>query len=444
MAMRNGAAVMLCTLLTGLMALTAQGQSWPRTLSSDDRIYGLAMVWQDVNTMGITAEQPGQPDPDSLFRAFIPLVIRSANDYEYYRLLQRFAASFNDAGTFVSLPKALSDSVSSPPLIIKEIRGRFFVVNSDKALTQKIPIGSEVLRVNGFEIRSFLEEEVLPYVSAGTPQAKMLSALDVVLDGWVNTQVLLNYVTPDNRNLNEMFVRSRPRRVQWERPIADSRPVLLSWPKPDIALITINSFDRDILKNFPHSRQFSKANRVILDLRNSGQPVHTGVPAVLAMRFLDSTTLVLPGFGMRNIPFSFPELDEGLTEFYGMIMKTTRYEYTEGDTLPVEHFGDTIRQPVTVLIGPGTANGAEAFLKFLQREPGRVVLIGEPTAGSAAHSISQKLPGGGIIHTNIRYEAFSDDDIIIPMPLLPDIPVSPDIKSILNGEDLPLKEAMRN
>jgi hypothetical protein len=442
--MRNFAAVLLCIMITGLMPLAVQGQTWPRTLNSDERIYGLAMVWQEVNTLGITAEHPGQPDPDSLFRVFIPLVIRSANDYEYYRILQRFAASFNDAGTSVKLPAMMADSIVSPPLMIREIRGRFYVVNGDRQLTQKIPVGSEVLRINGFEIRGYLEEEVLPYVSAGTPQAKMLAALEVVLDGWVNTQVLLNYVTPDNRNMNEMFMRSRPRRVQWERPIPDAQPVVLSWPKPDIALITVNSFDKDILKNFPHSRQLSRARAVILDLRNSGQAIYTGVPAVLAMRFLDSATLLLPGYGRRNIPFDFPELDEGLTQFFGMIMRDTRYAYTDGETVPVEHNGDTIRQPVTALIGPGTANGAEAFLKFLQREPGRVVLIGEPTAGSAAHSTRLRLPGGGTLHTNIRYEAFSDDDLIIPMPLQPDIPVSPDIKSLLNGEDLPLKEAMRN
>ncbi|MFO7723184.1 MAG: S41 family peptidase, partial [Bacteroidales bacterium] len=331
----------------------------------------------------------------------------------------------------------------SPPLMIREIRGKFYVVNADRQLAQKIPVGSEVLRVNGFEIRAFLEEEVLPYISAATPPAKMASALGVMLDGWVNTQVLLNYVTPDNRNINEMFVRSRPRKINWERPIPDKQPVALSWPAPDIAVVTVNRFDEDILNHFPPARQLARASKVIIDLRNSGQPVHTGIAAELASRFTDSAFLVLPGHGMRNLPYFFAGMDWGLTQF-GSILSTTVYQYQDADTVHFVQTGDTIRQPVVILIGPGTANGAETFVKLLRQQPGRVVLIGEPTAGSAAFSAMEVLPGGGSVFTNIRYEAFSDDELLNPLPVLPDIPVSPDIKSLLNGEDLPLKEATRN
>jgi carboxyl-terminal processing protease len=266
------AALCVMLMLHGQPTVAQQGD---HALPTTERLFGLAKVWQEISRHSVAFAHRNDCDWDSLYRANIPLVIKSASDYEYYRTLQRFAATLNESGTVVTFPKYIADSLTTPPVVVKEIRGRFYITNTDKQLADKLPIGSEVLRINGFAIRTYLDQEVIPYISASTDHGRMAVALEVMLEGWVNTRVLLNCLTPDGRNINEMVDRAPRGKVQWVREQTSREPMILSWVNREVALITLNRITPATIAALPDARQLTRAKVVILDLRANHTHSHS-------------------------------------------------------------------------------------------------------------------------------------------------------------------------
>lgn len=415
-------------------------QNYPMGISQQEKLYGLSMLWQEVNCKFASHEKMSMIDWDSLYMAYIPFVIKSPNDYDYYTLLQRFAASAGDANTYVTIPSSLMDSILSPPIVIREIRGRFYVTNVDRRLAGRLPVGSEVVRINGFEIRSFLQSEVLPYISSGTAHHRMANALERLLDGWINTTLLMNYVTPDGRIRNEMFTRERHARVQWVRPGPDEKPVTLEWLNRETALISFNRIDEDVISGFPNSRQIGRATSIVIDLRNCNNYTSVGVVAELASRFADTSFLIFPGFSSRKPPFMFAEAGEVITEA-GKTVKSSLFAYHKPDTLFFTHSPESINHPLIVLTGPGTGNSAEHLLMMLRQSPGKITTIGEQTAGNMGTPLMTPLSGGGKLFVLARFDMYDYDPPVSIFGIEPDIAVVPDIKSLLNGEDVVLEKA---
>lgn len=417
------------------------GQNFPMSLNFNEKILGLSSIWQEVNYNFASHEKFMNRDFDSIYMSYIQLVVKSANDYEYYRLLQRFTASLNDANTFVSLPAYLSDSVTSPPVIIKEIRGRFYVTNVDRQLANRLPVGSEVTRINGFEIRSYLSSEVLPYIAAGTEHGKMAAALETILDGWINTNLLLNFITPDGKTHNEVFTRTRQRRVNWVREFPDDRPVKLDWLNRETALITVNRIDDKTLEQFPSPGQLVRATSLIIDLRNCNNTERIGIPAQIASLFADSNFMVLPGFNTRNLPYSFINPEGDLSKA-GSKSKNRFYAFHHPDTLFLPQSTERIPLPVILLAGSKTGNSAEHLIMMLKQVTTNITIIGEPSAGSIGSCLVTPLPGGGILSVLAKYDLYFKDAPAASIEITPHIFVTPDIKSLLNGEDVVMNKAL--
>ncbi len=434
--------ILFFALISLIFPLSGKGQTFPMTISSVEKVYGLSKIWQEIHHKSTSWNHVTVDEWDSLYKAFVPVVLKSANDYEYYRSLQQFSAHVRDANTWIQFPPEFSDSIVSPPIMIREIRSRYYVINVDKQLADKLPVGSEVTRVNGFDIMDFLQTNVYPFVAAATPQSLASDALDVMLAGWINTRVLLNYQTPDGRTVNELFDRKRPGRIQWARPVFDNRSVTLDWPAREIAVITINRFDADLLKNFPGSKQLSRAETVILDLRNSNSG-KIGIAADIAARFTDLPYLVLPGFGIRNYPYNYGGLDhETNLIYYGRMIKDDNYTRYAPDTLFITSCADSAMPALIILAGPGTGGTAEHFLFMIRQSPQRATILGEPTRGCSGESFAVPLPGGGSVMVNSRFDFYPDNELWIIKGIPPDIEVYNDIKSLLNGEDVVMNRAL--
>lgn len=430
------------TLILLLLLKTVGAQHYPSTLSAEERLYGLSLVWHHLTTTFAAPESHVVPDTDSLYREYISKVILSANDLMYYRTLQQFAAVFRDANTYVEMPRSLRDSLVTPPVIIKEVRGRFYITNVARSLADRIPVGSEVLRINGFEVSRYLQSEVFPYVPAGTPHGRMAKATALLLEGWINTRVMLNCLTPDGRTINEAVVREVNRNPQWVNPLPPSQPVDISPFNRDISVITINSWSSN-LNQLSANRHLSRATGIILDLRNFNQPVPLAEITSLAIRFIDLKEIALPGFALRGHPYTFQHLRDGLSKT-GTHAKVSGFRFIPPDTLTITaELAPDIRfsQPLIILTGPNTGNGAEHLLMMIRQQPFRATIIGERTAGATGASLKSSLPGGGALHVKARYDSYPYD-AWIDFGFPPDLHIPADIKSILNGEDLPMLKAL--
>jgi carboxyl-terminal processing protease len=430
------------TVILLLLLKSVYAQLYPSTLSAEERIYGLSLVWHHLTTTFAAPESHVSPDTDSLYRAYIAKVILSANDLDYYRTLQQFAAVFKDANTYVEMPRALCDSLVTPPVIIKEVRGRFYVTNVARGLAGQLPVGSEILRVNGFDVHNYLRSEVLPFVPASTPHGEMALATAQLLRGWRNTPVLLNCLTPDGRNINESIRRTQEQNVQWVNPLPPLQPLDVSIINRDIAVITLNRWSNEVKQLGAH-RQLSRTQGIIFDIRNFNQDVPFHDLAKLALLFSDQPQIILPGFALRSNSFSFFNLQYGLEKF-GQPTRVSKFQFIPTDTLvvmPEMIPANRLSQPLMILTGPNTGNGAEHLLMMLRQNPFRVTIIGETTAGATGAAHTSSLPGGGTLHVKARYDSYPYD-AWIDFGFPPDLHIPADIKSILNGEDLPMLKAI--
>jgi hypothetical protein len=147
----------------------------------------------------------------------------------------------------------------------------------------------------------------------------------------------------------------------------------------------------------------------------------------------------MPGYAIRAYPYRFNSTSP---ESFGQLMQTPDFIHLPGDTL-FRPANSPLPLPIAILAGPGTGDGAEHFLMLIKQGAPNLMVFGERTAGATGHSLSTTLPGGGKILVNVRFDNYLEDDWFRE-GFIPDVHVPLDLKSLLNGEDLPLINAIRH
>ncbi|GIU81571.1 MAG: hypothetical protein KatS3mg006_0635 [Pyrinomonadaceae bacterium] len=97
---------------------------------------------------------------------------------------------------------------------------------------------------------------------------------------------------------------------------------------------------------------------------------------------------------------------------------------------------------VVILIDYATGSTSEIFSAVLQ-ENGRAKIVGEQSAGVALTSVIETLPTGALFQYAIMDYKTPQNKTIEGIGVKPDIEVFQTRQALLNGEDLPLKEAIK-
>ncbi len=91
----------------------------PNKLSNEEKIYGLSKFWQEVNYNFVYLNKVDRTEWNKMYKKFILDVQETENDYEYYRILQKFCAYLKDGHTNVYFPKEIQDSIFNTNFIRK-------------------------------------------------------------------------------------------------------------------------------------------------------------------------------------------------------------------------------------------------------------------------------------------------------------------------------------
>lgn len=190
--------------------------------TSQDRVYILSTVWRNVRDNFAFPQHFQQADPDSLFRAFLPRVMKAESENEFSLLMTEFLAKFGDAHTRFF---AESQNATVPVQFIG-IDNKVYVRNIGKSLVKKIPIGSQLLKVDGVSVSDYLESKIYPYVSAANDDWKFRKSLDSFLNGEVGSEVTLEFLTPKHKTETPSFNRMEPRQLEaneWSKVLDQKR-----------------------------------------------------------------------------------------------------------------------------------------------------------------------------------------------------------------------------
>ncbi len=116
----------------------------PNTLTKAEKVYGLSKFWQEANYNFIYLNKIDRDEWNAEYKKLITEVQETANDYEYYRLLQKFCALLKDGHTGIRMPKAIDEKLLSTDfgeyrLFLTNIEGKAIVTQISVNKKKKFP-----------------------------------------------------------------------------------------------------------------------------------------------------------------------------------------------------------------------------------------------------------------------------------------------------------------
>ncbi|MGD2067971.1 MAG: S41 family peptidase [Gemmatimonadota bacterium] len=460
--------ILLLAVFLLLPAGPARSQN-PSGLGPAERVYGLSLIWKEAAYNFPYFDQLPGLDWDAAYREAVPRVLAARSTLDYYRALQRFTALLQDGHTRVHLPDSIVGRrpFSSPWVDLQAVGGRALVSNVATELADSLPVGSEIVSVEGATLDEYLARHVLPFVFASAPHSRRISAIEGshsrgygLLVGPPGEPVRVRARTPAGREVHLTLARDRfDVSREWVRSTeAEREPLVeLTWPAPGIARLALNSFsDRRLVVLVDSlSPELLQARGVVLDLRRNGGGNDVVAGAVLArftdeplvgtawrVRVNDAYYRALGSFGRSALERALPPEDSSLVELALRHYAGEAWRYEEPDTLRPAFEGRRISAPVAVLVGRGTASAAENFLVRLPDDD-RFVIVGTPTAASTGQPLRFRLPGGGMGQVVTRAVLLPDGTPLVKTGVVPDVRIAPTPADVREGRDPVLDRAVQ-
>lgn len=439
------------TILAMLSAPTLAAQdaapSAPVVLSDADKLYGLSLLWQEANYNFAYFDKVPQVNWDSLYRATIPVVLRTGSTYDYYRELQRFIGQLRDGHTGVYFPRALEAEVAAresyPWVLTHEVNGRILVRSVGASLSDRIPLHSEIVAIDGRPAVEVAMERHGPWVEASTEHFRRTMALGRALQGPAADSVAFTLVTPsgDRRSLRL----ARDRRTRDDRWVPDPNaarvPFAFRWLDDGIAYVAINTMgDTMPARHFEDSLPaLRRARGLILDLRENG-----GGGSSVGYRiasWLINDTLATTAWRTREHRAAMKAWGRnGVAQHAAYGAMDAWYDGgSHGAIAPAD--GERVIVPTAILLDHGTASAAEDFLVAVDPVP-HMTLIGRPSTGSTGQPLMLDLPGGGRARIVTKRDTYPDGRDFVGVGVRPDIVVARTVADVRQGTDSQLARAI--
>jgi len=447
----------LFILIVSLISINLFSQI-PNTLNDNQKVFGLSKFWQEVNYNFVYLNTIDNEKWEKDYIQLISDVQKTNNDYEYFRLLQKFCATLKDGHTNVYFPDTIQQNLYNTyfgdyRLFMTNIDGKAIVTRINLSKKDELPIGTEVIQVNGTETQIYLQEKVIPYISSST---------DFILQDWAvsgmfrapkGTSFNIRFKLP-NGNIKDLTLTHTETTEKEVYPEFENSQLLdFKWINEDIAYLALNSFgnpkiDSLFIDQLP---TLEKAKKLIIDLRkNAGGSTSIGLEI---LKYLTHDTL-LYGSKMQSrlhIP-SFKAWGNWTKAIDTIGNKWATQEYLsfrDNFYHDFEYAADTVRLdanriviPTAILIGHQTASAAEDFLIYADKQV-HMTKIGKPTFGSTGQPMLIELPGGGSARICTKKDTYPDGKEFVGYGILPDIEAKKTLSDYLKNHDPVLERAIR-
>lgn len=420
--------------------------AFSQNLTNKEKLYGLSQYWSEAKYNFVYFDRVPTLKWDSLYQSYIPKVLNTKTNFEYFREMQAFAASLSDGHSLVLLPDYVKNQLDAPGILLKEFDNKFLVVNVDKSLSKKIPLGSEIMIINETPIEKYLIDSILPYISASTLHVSKYKSAQNLLKGIKNTKLTVTIKQKNNKISTVDLIRNS-KAADWKIPINNPSGFTFKIIENDIAYIQLNSFfNPEIIDDFKNIiPEIGKCKALIFDVRNN-----EGGDADLGLEILQHFTI---------------------SDFYRLPYKTKKHiaAYKAWGTYQLYRFGETkfmdyatdnawleenaeqisnkteeiIDIPIIVITGNKTYSAGEDFVVFAKQLGDKVKIVGEPTSGSTGQVLMFMLPGGALAGVCAKRDYFADGTKFAGFGIKPDFIVQPSLKNILDNKDVVLEKALK-
>lgn len=449
----TGSLFALSVTLSGVAAGSQSDQS-SSGLTAEQKLYGLSLFWKEASYNFAHWEGTGDLNWDSAYMEFLSRVMATRNDFEYYQEMQRFCALLKDGHTNVWMPPGLFQTHRDRlPFLMTEVNRRAIVRNVDVLLADQVPIGTEILEIDGKPIEAMIEDDIIPLISTSAPHMYWETAIRSltsvgagILFGPKGSAARLKIQRPDNQiALIEVPRNYFEKQVEWFVPIAEVPLSEFRALDNGVAYMALNDFSNSEIVDAFRARlpELAAAKGIIIDLRkNSGG--NSNNSSAIAGHFTSEpfkgaswrTPIhdgVFRAWGQASENYDF--LAQYRDYYFGHVYRSVEAEEHQPSS------GIKLKAPTLVLIGKTTASAAEDFLIMVD-ELDHITTMGEPTFGSTGQPLSLKLPGGGSARISAKRDFYPDGREFIGHGVQPDIVVKATVEDVRKDRDVVLERGL--
>jgi C-terminal processing protease CtpA/Prc len=433
----------------------------PNELSKEEKIYGLSKFWQEVNYNFVYLNKVDRTEWDKQYKELISEVQNTQNDYEYYRLLQKFCAFLKDGHTNIWFPKKIQDSIFNTDfgnyrLLLSNIEDKAIITRINKSKKNEIPIGTEIIEVNGIETEKYLKDNVLPYTS--TDFIREDWGIERMLEGYVGTSYDLKLKLPNGKLKSLKLTHKKTEEEEMFPPIEKMELLDFKWIRPDIAYVSLNSFtDWEISVLFKEKiPELKKAKAIIVDLRFNGGG-NTNIGKEIFKHLTNDTILYgsktqsrlhIPTFKAWGKWTQENDTIDNAWSKQAYLSYRDEYYYDfsySPDTTSINDLkllkNNRIVVPTAILIGHNTGSAAEDFLIYADNQK-HMTKIGAPTFGSTGQPMLFDMPNGGNARVCTKKDTYPNGKEFVGVGIQPDIMIATSLSDYMENKDPVLEQAI--
>lgn len=418
----------------------------PPELTDAERLYGLSLIWQEVNYNFAFFDQVPELDWDSAYRAAIPRVLAAPTTWNYYRELQRFVALLHDGHTGVWMPSSLGEESARrdtyPWVLTRNVGGRVVVRGVGESLLETIPLHSEVLEIDGRDAATVALERRLPFIAQSTAHYRLDVALREALHGPADAPVEIRYRTPEGDVRTATLRRDRRTREDvWVPDVNAAKPPFeLQWLDGDVAYVALNTM-ADTMTAVAFERalpELRRAKGLVIDVRENGGG-SSGV-GYRVLSWLTEDTLATSRWRTREHRAAHKEWGRWNDEHRAYREMDAWYDGGSHGTIePAD--GERLVVPTAILQDHETFSAAEDFIIAADAMP-HVTTVGRRTGGSTGQPLVHELPGGGGFRVCTKRDTYPDGRDFVGVGALPDVRVENTLADLHAGRDAQLERAV--
>jgi len=374
-------------------------------------------------------------DWDSAFAALVTETTgRTVSDVQYFRRMRRFVALLADPQADLEPPPALAARVARPPLALRSIERRPFIIDyapNDEMRIARPQRLAEILAIQGVPAEQWIHDSILPEIAGATDASRWERAVARMLEGEKGTALHLLLRLPGGEQRGASVTRSVSLTARWplELPAldVDTLPGGAIWVRVSSLADAgvVQAFDR-ALGDAP------RASGIVLDLREASGIGRENGYAILA-RLIERPVLTSRWRTPQYRPaYRGADAPDSTGAWLAAPPDTIRPRQGEGRT--------RFAGPVAILSSPRTAGAAEDLLVAF-RNGSRGSIIGETSAGSTGQTLLLPLRRGWQLRVTVTRDAFPDGTEFARTGVAPEVPVTVRVDDVLAGRDVALDRA---
>ena len=390
-------------------------------ISAEQKAYELSVVWKELSYNFANMDNCPDVNLDSLYRAYLPIITETKNDFEYVRAMQRFLTNFNNGHVYCQHPDYLNNYAAFLLFTTKNEGGKVFV---DKVcnIYSNLQKDDEILNINNLSTSEYIDKFLMPYAFASNINAK-------------KQQAKIGFGMPALNSDNKKLILTIKRKKNIEKVeipffcYADYRSDTIKYQqiidfyyndlqltqnndfivdkKNDFAYIKLSACDENFHKLFVEKYdEILQYKNLIVDVSynsgGGGSYTHVAERILIdldSIRYVSHQTRIHNAWKKAKATsriYYYKENEvtqEDKDEYYPFFYNTAFEDVGNSSALYLNEMSDNQRYKgnIFVIVNGSSASATEYFVAMLAQSP-KVKILGEQTNGALAQPLVTILP----------------------------------------------------